>query len=92
MVALAARHAIPTMHEWPEFVESGGLICYSTVREETSRLWGVYVGRVLNGAKPADLPVMRATKFELVINGRAAAALGLKIPQALLLRADRVIE
>ena len=92
LLALAVRHRIPTMYEWREFVEAGGLISYSTVRAETWRQHGNYVGRVLNGAKPAELPIVRSTKFELVINSKTAKALGLTIPQSLLVSADKVIE
>ena len=92
LVALAARHAVPAMFEWPEFVASGGLISYSTSRAESGRQWGVYVGRVLNGDKPADLPIMRSTKFELVINLKTAKTLGIKVPNSILVRADKVIE
>lgn len=80
------------MFEWRDFVEAGGLISYSTVRAETWRQHGIYVGRVLGGAKPADLPIVRSTKFELVINGKTAKTLGLKIPQSILLQATKVIE
>jgi len=92
LLALAVRHRIPTMYEWREFVEAGGLISYSTVRAETWRQHGNYVGRVLNGAKPADLPIVRSTKFELVINSKTAKALALTIPHSLLVSADKVID
>ena len=92
LVALAGRYAIPTMYEWREFVEAGGLISYSTVRAEDWRRLGVYVGRILNGANPSELPIIRSTTFELAINLTTAKSLGLSIPPALLLRADRVIE
>ena len=92
LVALATRYAVPTMFEWREFVEAGGLISYSTVRAENSRQWGIYVGRVLNGDKPADLPINRSTKFELILNMKTAKALGIKIPNSILVRADKVIE
>ena len=92
LVALAARHAVPTMFEWPEFVEAGGLISYSTARGEPSRQMGIYVGRILDGAMPDTLPIVRSTKFEMVINLNAAKALGITIPQTILLRTDRVIE
>jgi putative tryptophan/tyrosine transport system substrate-binding protein len=92
LVTLAARHSIPAIYEWPEFVQSGGLISYSGTRLEPGRQMGAYAGQILKGAKPGDLPVVQSSKFELAINLKTAKILGLTVPPSLLATADVVIE
>jgi putative ABC transport system substrate-binding protein len=92
LAALATRHALPGIYPFPDFPAAGGLLSYGLSLSDAYRQAGVYTGRILRGAKPADLPVMQPTKFELILNLKAAKSFGLNIPSSFQLRADEVIE
>jgi putative ABC transport system substrate-binding protein len=92
LAALALRNRIAAIHSAPEFVAAGGLMSYATSVEEAQRLTGVYAGRILRGERPADLPVLQVSKMQLFVNLKTAKALGLTVPQSVLVGADGVIE
>jgi putative tryptophan/tyrosine transport system substrate-binding protein len=92
VATLAARHMVPAIYSYREIVEAGGLMCYAVNIVEPYRTVGAYAARILNGEKPADLPVQQSAKFEFVINLKAAKALGIEVPTGILVRADEVIE
>jgi putative ABC transport system substrate-binding protein len=92
LIALACKHQLPAIWEWPDFVESGGLMSYGTSIVDTYRLVGAYAGRVLAGEKTAELPVLQPVKFDLAINTKTARALGIEIPASLIASADEVVE
>jgi putative tryptophan/tyrosine transport system substrate-binding protein len=92
IIALAARHKLPAIYQVPDFVVAGGLMSYGASIRDAYRLVGIYTGKILGGAKPADLPVQQSTKVELGINLKTAKALGITVPQSMLVAADQVIE
>ena len=92
LAALAMRHVVPTIYQRREFAVAGGLLSYGASFDELFRVQGNYVGRILKGQQPADLPVQQASRIQMVLNLKSAQALGIDVPTAILVRADEVIE